>query len=300
MNRSSNSLPTMVFCMALGLAALVPSTHAQPAGGNGARGGIFTGGTNYDILVANGVAYFPGAGGDPATLGNVIDHIFRARFTQATFILAPGLEKLMVGDLKVAYPSQHNGIHIDECGIGLEAVRMATSNAFTINGRPGGVYLLEPSQSASKKTVAAFNLSKLGQDINELFAERRHAGMDLETRLQEFGKGSPSIKAASDRVALLTAEIDDDAVEKEKLVKLAQEQVKATLDTLRLPDSPEFNYNSTMHLLVVVGTDDQIDVTRTILDALLGNPAPPREKVRKDLLDDLPAPQPNLTPPQPK
>lgn len=264
-------------------AARAGDSNPPPAPFGGGGGGKF------DILIEGGVIYYPGGGGNkPATLGPVIEHIFRARYPQASFVVAPDLTNVPVADLKLAHLAATEGAN--EISTALQAVRLATGNAFSVTTSPNsGVYFLNASQRAPalKRTVAAFNVSRLGRDSGALAADLQRTSMDLDMRRSEFGEQNPQVKQMQMQVKFLQEELQQDFQVKEERVNMAREQVLKTLATLHLPGSPEFDYNPNMKLLVVVGTEDQLEVTRTILNALLDTPPSPRTNappLRMDLL----------------
>jgi len=275
------------------IAIILASLH-QPARADDAD----TNAPKYDIIVANGNLILSNGGAFPATLGTVIDKGFRVRFPHANFTLAPGLEKIKVGDFKLANLGESEQLTPNLVGTALEAVQVASGNSFTVKAEwptpdvaNSGMYYLEAGRTSnSKRTVAAFNLSRLGQD-DELLSERRQVVMDFDSKSPTLGNDNPIMQRLKQRLEMLDGQIHRDELEKQEMLKTVQDQVKATLATLHLPDTLEFNYNPNMHLLVVVGTEEQIDVTRTILDALLEKPAPSHEKTPKLIRDDLIAPK---------
>lgn len=92
-------LAAIIF-LAVSITALLPEAHGDDSNATPVSQRKVVGDRG-DILIKDGVVLLPERRTAPATLGNVIEFVFRARYPNANFILAPGLNEVPVADLKV-------------------------------------------------------------------------------------------------------------------------------------------------------------------------------------------------------
>jgi hypothetical protein len=223
--------------------------------------------TGYDLQIVDGALILP-RGKVEATLPNIVDAL-RDRFTDANIVVAPGLSKLKVGDLKM---------RAGRLGEELEAVRVACGERFEIQppgnlngpvdpstGLPldwphslnGGLFILResPLMAQNQKVVEAFNVGPFLE-----WRSRRSAKIDPSTGVPVEGSESheqsdaESLREISATIAETIRDLKGDA-----------------------GDQPKTQYHAGATLLVVIGTGETVEIARKIINALPGMPATSEE-----------------------
>lgn len=244
----------------------------------------------YDILIENGAIRVPSLL-DPradffrykATLGDVIDYVFRVRFTNANFVLSPGLRDVPLSDMKLA-----NAAHLM---LELEAVDVASGNKFKVrrsdpapSEADSGTFLLEANPAAfpvkdSGKNVEAFNLSSLSKKSVEAEEKTEAARAELFSLSQQYGPNHPLDKSKGEQLEQLMRSQDVAYDEEKDRCDYIERAVDGTLEQMGVAGKPTFKYHVAIHLLVVIGTQEQLDVARKMVNALLDKPAAPASPV---------------------
>jgi hypothetical protein len=219
----------------------------------------------YALEIQNGsIVRGVGRKDSEATLENVVD-VLREKYTHANIVMAPGLAKLKISDLKL------RALRLPEQ---LEAIRVASGGKFEWHGPgdgmiAGGGYLVPESTPVDPSTglpVAAANEAVSPFNAG-LFVLREPAPTPSTARMVEVFNLSPMIEK------MLVKEIDLPA-HLERFEQIIGETLKS-LD----PDasrSPIYQFHSGANLLVVIGTPVEIDVARKFVMALLGESDLPR------------------------
>jgi len=194
----------------------------------------------YDLEIAHGVLLQPREPGKKleATVGNVVDAL-RERYPDANIVLTPGLAKLEVSDLKL------RAAHLDE---ELQAIEVASGDKFRHShesapgGADSGLVILRPQPGpGTTRVVEAFNLDPYLQWI--------------------AGKNSGNNQ-------------NKDQVSRYVLGDL-QKMIENTIATLKQgesggADQPTFQFHPGANVLVVIGTQESVNVARKLIKALPG------------------------------
>jgi hypothetical protein len=210
----------------------------------------------YDLWIVDGVFSWEGKQIEP-TLGHVVDAL-RAKYSDANFVLAPGLMNLKIADLKL------RGGRIQE---ELEAIRVASGSKFdwTGPGAPGvgnpvdpstglplsmppngGLFILREAAptEANERLVEAFNLSS--------YLERLSANQDKASATKEAK--DKTISASLDEIERIILET----------IATLKEGRSSTMD------QPSFQFHRGANLLIVIGSREAVDVARKVILALPG------------------------------
>lgn len=215
----------------------------------------------FDLWIADGKFVWNGKEFEP-TLGNVVDALRDRHDGQANFVLAPGLAKLKVSDVKL-----RGGRLADQ----LEAIRIASGSKFEWlapgavgpNLRAGtgqidpttgmllpvpdqeeGLYVLrEPAPTAETElTVEAFNLS----GYLDWLSNQQEQKEDREARDRMMQKGLSEVE-----LTVLNT-------------------IQSFKRDARDQDMPAFQFHRGTHLLVVIGTMESVEIVRKVVSALPG------------------------------
>lgn len=207
--------------------------------------------SGYNLEIVDGKLILPG-GKVEATLGNVVEAL-RDHYAEANIVVAPGLARLRVADLKL-----RAGRLLDE----LEGLRVATSHEFEIQspsvaastidpttGLPregakpnAGLFMLRENQStgARERVVEAFNI---GPYLNWITANKH-------------------VDAAQKR------ESEQDALH--EVIEMIQETIMQFKGDIGDAEQPSCRYHPGATLLVVIGRMDSVEIARKIVNALPG------------------------------
>ncbi len=220
--------------------------------------------SGYDLEIKDGqLVNAPKGRGAEATLGNVVDAL-RDQYTKANIVLAPGLAKLQISDLKLR--AGHladeleairvaSGAKFDWMGPGSAGPNMPPSLTMTIDPTTGqptapaatesntGLFILrEPTPTPeTERTVEAFNIGPYLQWLRE----------------KQDQKEAPDLREQ---------EVAKSLLELEKIVT-------ATLESLKqggAVEMPSFRFHRGANLLIVTGTRYAVEVARKVVNALPG------------------------------
>jgi len=195
-----------------------------------------------------------------ATLDNVLD-VLRDNYTHANIVMAPGLAKVKIADLKL------RALQLPE---ELEAVRVASGYKFEWHGPgdnlvAGGVQLGSESAAVNPATGLPVSPGEAASQFNAgLFVLREPVPTTENSRMVEVFNLSPYLER-------LHKNDSDVATHLNQIEGIIGETLKG-LDQGDSAHSPTYQFHSGANLLVVIGTKEEIDVTRKVVRALLGEP----------------------------
>jgi hypothetical protein len=202
--------------------------------------------SGYNLEIVDGKLILPG-GKVEATLGNVIDAL-REQYTEANLVLAPGLAKLRVADLKL-----RAGRLMDE----LEGLRVATGGKFEIQGPSIAVQSLDPTTGlpvgSGKPNAGLFVLrDPRPSGPTERMAEAFNIGPYLEWL--HHGSQKPAT--------------DESAVD--EICNIIRDTISDFKGNASDADQPKWQYHRGATLLVVIGNIESVEIARKIVNALPG------------------------------
>lgn len=215
----------------------------------------------YDLEIADGKLILP-AGKVEATLDNVVDAL-RDHYPEANIVLAPGLAKLIVADLKL-----RAGSLLDQ----LEGLRVATDAKFEIQPPNMAGSTIDPTtgipRQGSKPNTGLFVLRDpppIGP--RERVVEAFNIGPYLRWMHLQRLEGHPKPEAPKDE-ADDRALADDQALT--KLISIIQNTINDFKSNSADVDRPSCQYHPGATLLVVIGNIDSVEIARKIVNALPG------------------------------
>jgi hypothetical protein len=255
--KTSNSLCRPISCLTLvvALASLPEVRAAEPTTLAPATDKTDAKPHGYDLEIVNVQLIRPGHEVD-ATLPNVVDAL-RDQYTAANIILAPGLAKLKVGDLKL------RAGRLEEQ---LEAVRVASGDKFEVQG-PNGPNPAQLDVLVDPNT----GLPLAGtQNLNAGLYVLREAKPTPETRrvVEAFNIG-PYLEWSSHQQGTNRPSED-------QTLQGVQGMISETLDAFGMesavnqPAPPAFQYHRGATMLVIIGDTESVEIARKIVNALPG------------------------------
>ena len=259
--RMRTSIGIRRIIVATGLAATLvgQSQHVlggQPTASPPATTPIDTKVSGYNLEIIDGKLVLPG-GKVEATLGNVVDAL-RDQYTEANLVLAPGLAKLKVADLKL-----RAGRLLDE----LEGLRVATGGKFEVQAPASPVSTVDPTtglpREGAKPNVGLFVLRDLRQaGPRERVVEAFNIGPYLEWLGFEWLRKHPNPNAQQKH------DSEDEALrEIEEIIESTITDFSADSGEVQ---KPTWQYHRGATLLVVIGNLDSVEIARKIVNALPG------------------------------
>lgn len=221
--------------------------------------------SGYDLEIKDGqLVNAPTGRGSEATLGNVVDAL-RDRYTTANIVLAPGLAKLKLSDLKL-----RAGHLADE----LEAIRVASGAKFDWMG-PGSAGPNMPPESsgpaidpttgqpiAAAPTGTNTGLFVLREPTPTTETARTVEAFNIGPYLQWLREKQDPKEAQDRREQEVARSLD----ELEKIVAVTLESLKQGSSV----EIPSFRFHRGANLLIVTGTQDAVEVARKVVNALPG------------------------------
>ncbi len=268
---AARTLAAMLTLLAAGVSAQEPpAVHATPASESVSSG---YDASVFDLLVVNGVLVRDGKKVE-ATLGNVVD-VLRARYPDANLVLSPGLAKLKIADLKL-----RGGQLRDE----LEAIRVASGAKFNwlAPGSDGPNQPPAPGQF-QVDPVTGLRLPQppagTGDDLNRgLFVLRDPPPKPEEQRIIEAFNLSGHLDW------LWSQQEKQSEKNREVISKQGMEQLLRILEgtiqwygqsaqpAAKSLDFPGFQFHPGANMLIVIGTEDAVEIVRRVVSALPGQP----------------------------
>jgi hypothetical protein len=216
--------------------------------------------TKYDLEIEEGQLIRPG-GRVEATLPNVVNAL-RDEYTDANIVLAPGLAKLKVSDLKL-----RAGSPAEE----LEAVRVACDDKFQIQ-TPGGpdIILVDPTSGLPLDRTTGFPLSGGKRQNPGLFVLRAPKPTPETQRVVEAFNIGPYVEWVR-RQSTGSGKTNVDLTD-QGLQEIAQ-IIHDTVSDVKggSPENqPTWQYHKGATLLVVIGTRDSVEIAGKIVNVLPG------------------------------
>jgi hypothetical protein len=204
--------------------------------------------SGYNLEIVDG--FLPG-GKVEATLGNVIDAL-REQYTEANIVLAPGLAKLRVADLKL-----RAGRLMDE----LEGLRVATGGKFEIQGPTSGIQRIDPNTGLpigdTKQNAGLFVLRDFRPaGPAERTVEAFNIGPYLDWLRRQPNDGAQKGKA------------EDQALN--EIGKILEDTISDFNSDTGDANRPKWQYHPGATLLVVIGNIESVEIARKIVNALPG------------------------------
>lgn len=192
-----------------------------------------------------------------ASLPRIVDEL-RDIYSDANFVLAPGMESVVIGDLKLRSAA------LSET---LEALRVASGEAFVwhnglaprmdpATGLPPAPMLVDPTTGLPQPTASESSLYFLTRDdVSQPNPRRMVQVFNLSGYLEQVGK--------RDR-----GEISQSLEEIKGII--AETLVQATQGKLQPADAPSFQFHPGANLFIVIGTSQAVGITEKVINALPG------------------------------
>lgn len=244
---SSRLLPIITLLLLPGLPVTRAGENPAPAATRPAA---------YDLEINDGMLMQDGKKTE-ATLANVVE-ILRTRFDHANIVLAPGLGRLKVADLKLRGGQLQNE---------LEAIRVASGEKFDIQGPREAPAVIDPKTglplSASPEMMAGNSGLYTLQAASSPGSERAVEAFNLEPFLASLRHPAAGEENAKDQTEREEHSIDE-------LTRMVTETLEMLNTDGRPPDQPAFRFHRGASVLVVIGTRESVEVARKIVNALPG------------------------------
>ena len=205
----------------------------------------------YDLQIVNGKLLRPNGPVEP-TLANVID-VLREQYTEANIILAPGLSKLMVGDLK---------LRAGKLNEELEAVRVASDDRFELQTPGQSIPRIDPNTGLPTAGTGGINTG--------LFVLREAPLGPQGRRIVEAFNVGPYLEFLRNKTQEEGHPVLEEGQSLEEIEKIINETIKAFREQSSDADQPSFQYHPGATLLIVIGKVDSVETARKIVNALPG------------------------------
>jgi hypothetical protein len=254
----SRSIQSLVLSSALALFA------SSTRGGEKAKAAVDTAG--YDLVIADGQLVNGPKGTVDATLGNVVNALLQMH-PVANIVLSPGLSTVRVSDLKLRTSRLQEE---------LEAIRVASGSKFDWTG-PGS-----PAPNVASPSVIdpSTGLPTGGGDPNTgLFVLREPMPTPETHRMVEAFNLEPYLEWLRSK-----QEPKASPEERERQIQKSLSEIQLivmeTIDKLKqgqsssADDAPSFQFHRGANLMIVIGTNEAVDVARRIVMALPRAQAP--------------------------
>jgi hypothetical protein len=213
----------------------------------------------YDLEIEEGQLVRPG-GRVEATLPNVVNAL-RDEYTDANIVLAPGLAKLKVSDLKL-----RAGSLAEE----LEAVRVACFDKFEIQAVGGPTARVDPTTGLPLDRTTGFPITGGKRENPGLFVLREPKPTPETKRVFEAFNIGPYIEWLRHQPNDLgKSNVDPTDEGLNEIAHIISDTVRDVKDGLP-ENQPTWQYHKGATLLVVIGTRDSVDIAGKIVNALPG------------------------------
>jgi hypothetical protein len=231
-----------------------------------------------EIVIKNGMLEHNGQR-TPATLERVIDLIAPA-YKRLTVRMVGASNVVIRDDVTLRLPRRQivDGKEVEPSLHSLfAALRAASGNRFQVQAFSDYDFLLsaDAHYAQAGRTAEVFKLGHLisgptgnpglQADIDQVEAERAVLS-------KRYGDKHPKMAELTDRLEVLKAmraRATSSRTDSVKLLDQIQEVVRDTLERLKPGEpAPEFKYHAGTGLLVVIGSEEAVAVTRKVVDAL--------------------------------
>jgi hypothetical protein len=264
----------MVVLSALLLCTLSRAAVAEPAPASAAT---VRPASAEELVIANGTFVSADGRSTPATLRNVVDAITQ-RHPHANITMV-GVDDVIIRNVRLRWGKRVGVEDTDPQDVPLAGMLTALCEASgrQFEVRPFGRNDFVLSTGDAPKTaqrVEIFNLGSLTrQDRNRAAMEEdvRRYEMEYTVLGKTYGEKHPRMLEIADRIAVWKAQLAQKTPAGQEVVKVIEQIQDVVGTTLRLKSRdalPEFKYHAGSNLLIVIGSDEAMDVTRKVIAAL--------------------------------
>lgn len=231
-----------------------------------------------EIVIKNGMLEHDGQR-TPATLRRVVDLIAPA-YRKLTVRMV-GAENVVIQDVTLRLPRRDivDGKTVEPSLHSLfAALRAASGNRFQVQAFSEQDFLLSLGDGQHVQPGRSTEVFKLGAMLGgspgnpAIQADIDHVEAERAVFAKRHGEKHPKMAELNDRIDVLKAIQARSAAprtEPAKLIAQIQDVVRITLETLNPgQQQPEFKFHAGTGLLVVIGTEEAINVTRKVVAAL--------------------------------
>lgn len=210
--------------------------------------------STFDLWIENDVFLWMGKE-LPPTLGNIVDALRENHNGQANFVLAPGLGKLKIADVKL-----RGGNLADQ----LEALRVASGEKFEWVANPKTPDPFGAPDSGFVSGSSASSLYVLREPTPTVNSERTVEAFNLSGYLQWLASKQDQKEAEASRMNAIQTSL-----------KVIQDIAAETIAVYQQGRSdsaelPHFQFHRGANLLIVIGTRETVDIVQRIINALPG------------------------------
>lgn len=239
------------------------SSTAAPGGQNSSRSSA--------LVIKSGSFDFRGKS-TPATMRNLVDAIMR-RYTGANIILV-GAEEVRIEEVTINWRPLFSPADASPESVRatLGALREASGRRFEVQEFGANDFLVSATSTrASGRSVEVFKLSQItgaptGFEMNKVLMRLTQ---ERETLKLNYGPEHPQMKQNAADIAALQKQEDASENLARSLLGQIRESVAVTLEDLKATEPmPEFKLHSGTGLMVVIGGEQGLEVTRKIVAAL--------------------------------
>jgi hypothetical protein len=211
----------------------------------------------------------------PATLRNVVDAITQ-RYPR-TNITIVGVEDVVADTVTVRWPKQMlnvpDTVHPPLHGV-LFALKAATGHRFLLEAFGPNDFVLSPTPGRSGSRFAeVFNVAPLLSSGRARHYERQLRELETEYAAvrKVMGDDHPHTSGMRTQMEIAKAHLAqaEPPADATKIIQRIEMAVKLTLLSLKSTEQPpEFSYHPGTNLLILVGGDEAVEVTRKVVTAL--------------------------------
>jgi hypothetical protein len=229
-----------------------------------------------ELVITNGTFLRDGQSTE-ATLRNIVDAIVQ-RYPQVNVTMV-GAENVLIRNLRLRWGKRSVTENFDPKDVPLRgmfaALREASGRQFNLEDFSPNDFLISAKEKPeASRRVEVFNLSSLPniRQDNVLQTELDRLETEMAVLTKRYAAEHPRVVENTLRIDTIKAQlarapkrIDNT----EKLLEEIQNVVRVTLQRIK-PDepSPEFKYHTGTGLLVVIGSESGLEVTRKVVAAL--------------------------------
>ena len=232
------------------------------------------------LVIAKGVFSLNGES-VPATVRNLIDLVAK-RYPDAT-ITVVGVENVVIDNLALTLRKPKIFDNQESIRQPLISVLMAFSEAsgrkFVVRGFSDNDFLLvAEGPSQSRQITEVFNLGvimKQGRSKAAIEDDIRRAEIERSVLKNRYEEKHPRMVEIVDRIEIfkkIAAQTTPASPDVAKLIEQIQSAVDSANELKGGRLSPEFRYHPGTNLLIVVGSEEAVDVIRKVIAALEKSP----------------------------
>jgi hypothetical protein len=234
-----------------------------------------------ELIIMNGVFAPERENARRATLRNLIDAITR-RYPHANITIV-GADDVPIGELRLRWGKRpDSGGYPDDVPLQgmLTALREASGRRFELQAFGRNDFVLSAiGGSSSPSRIEVFNLKSLpavrGLNVGELRVQLSSLEGERRVLGNQFTNDHPRMKENAVNIEQIQAKLASQSKSAEDTTKEFLSQIESivriTLQQLNpggTPPNPEFKFHPGTGLLVVVGNEQALEVTRKVIAAL--------------------------------